>query len=95
MSAHLPVVIDSARLAGALARFPRDRMMWFDWTSLGFAPSRITLRKRGSTPQWSAHELAAPAGRRGTHEIGGRERGRLRRRRTASGGRVTNWKGRQ
>jgi hypothetical protein len=73
MSAHLPVVIDSPRLAEALARFPRDRMTGFDWTSLGFAPSKITLRKEAPRPQTSAHELAAPAGRRGTHEIGGRE----------------------
>jgi len=52
MSAHLPVAIDFARLAEALARFPRDPMTWIDWTSLGATASRTTLRKRGSTPQW-------------------------------------------
>jgi len=72
MSTHLPVVIDSARLAEALARFPRDRMTWIDWTSLGAGPSRTTLNKCVPRSRRSSDELVGAEPRRGTHRIGGR-----------------------
>ena len=52
-----------------LARFPRGRMLGFDWTTLGFAPSRITLNEKGSTPDNGPRtSWLAPAGRRGAYE---------------------------
>ncbi len=49
MSAHLPVVIDGARLAEALARFAREQMMLDRLDKLGLSAVK-ELRKRGSTP---------------------------------------------